>query len=182
MVGLRSGRRVSGWQSLDPKGEAEFQQVAAGRYEVVVQGSSKRYSIAHMSANTADVADHTLTVTAGSSPSIALTLTSGSVELQGTVKREGKPFAGAMIVLVPKNPEMNRDLFRRDQSDLDGTFTLHGVVPGSYTIVAIDNGWDLDWAQPNVIEAYLKRGRVVQVGSQVDRHIDIGESIELQSR
>jgi hypothetical protein len=182
MVGLRSGRRVTGWQSLDPKGEAEFAQVAAGRYEVVVQGSGKRYSIAHMSENAADVGDHTLTVAAGSSRSIALTLVSGSVVLQGTVKHEGKPFAGAMIVLVPKNPEMNRDLFRRDQSDLDGTFTLRSVLPGSYTIVAIDNGWDLDWAQPNVIEAYLKHGRAVQIGSQPDRHMDIGKPIELQSR
>jgi Carboxypeptidase regulatory-like domain len=182
MVGLRSGRRVTGWQSLDPKGEAEFAQVAAGRYEVVVQGSGKRYSIVHMSGNAADVGDHTLTVAAGSSPSIALTLVSGSVVLQGTVKHEGKPFAGAMIVLVPKNPEMNRDLFRRDQSDLDGTFTLRSVLPGSYTIVAIDNGWDLDWAQPNVIEAYLKHGRAVQIGSQPDRHMDIGKPIELQSR
>jgi uncharacterized surface anchored protein len=183
MVGLRSGRRVSGgWQSVDPKGEAEFEQVAAGRYDVVVQGSGKRYSIAHLSANGADAADHTLTITAGSSPSIALTLVSGSVELQGTVKRDGKPFAGAMIVLVPKNPEMNRDLFRRDQSDLDGTFALHGVVPGAYTVVAIDNGWDLDWAQPSVIEAYLKRGRAVQVGAQAGRPVDIGEPVELQSR
>lgn len=106
MVGLRSGRRVSGWQSVDSKGEAEFEQVAAGRYDVVVQGSSKRYSIAHMSANGADAADHTLTVTAGSSPSIVLTLIGGSVELQGTVKHEGKPFAGAMVVLVPKNPDI----------------------------------------------------------------------------
>jgi hypothetical protein len=182
MVGLRFRRRASGWQTVDPKGEAEFQQVAAGRYEVVVQASGKRYSIAHMSVNAADVADHILTVTAGSSPSIALTLVSGSVEIEGTVKHEGKPFAGAMIVLVPKNPEMNRDLFRRDQSDLDGTFTLHGVVLGSYTIVAIDNGWDLDWVQPSVIEAYLKRGRAVQVGSEAGRHIDIGEPIGLQSR
>jgi hypothetical protein len=182
MVGLRSGRRVSGWQPVDSKGEAELEQVAAARYEVVVQGSGKRYSIARMSANGAAAADHRLTVTAGSSPSIALTLISGSVELQGTVKREGKPFAGAMVVLVPKNPEMNRDLFRRDQSDLDGTFTLHGVVPGTYTVVAIDNGWDLDWAQPNVIAAYLKRGRAVQIGSQAGRHIDIGEPIEPQSR
>jgi uncharacterized surface anchored protein len=182
MVGLRSGRRVSGWRPVDAKGEAELEQVAPGRYDVVVQGSSKRYSIAHMSANGADAADHTLTVAAGSSPSIVLTLIGGSVELQGTVKHEGEPFAGAMVVLVPKNPEMNRDLFRRDQSDLDGTFTLHGVVPGTYTVVAIDNGWDLDWAQPNVIEAYLKRGRVVQIGSQSGRHSEMGEPIELQSR
>jgi hypothetical protein len=45
-----------------------------------------------------------------------------------------------------------RDLFRRDQSDLDGTFSLHGVIPGTYTVVAIDNGWDLDWCDFSLSE------------------------------
>ena len=60
---------------------------------------------------------------------------------------------------MPKNPEADRELFRRDQSDLDGTFLLRNVIPGSYTLLAIENGWDLDWSQPGVIAAYLKRGR-----------------------
>ena len=53
--------------------------------------------------------------------------------------RAGKGFAGAMVVLVPKNPEADRELFRRDQSDLDGTFLLRNVIPGSYTLLAIQN-------------------------------------------
>jgi hypothetical protein len=104
------------------------------------------------------------------------------VEVEGTAKRAGSVSAGAMVVLVPKNPDVNRDLFRRDQSDLDGTFVLHGVVPGSYTVVAIDNGWDLDWSQPGVIAAYLKRGRTIQVGTENGRPIQIAAPIEVQSK
>ena len=55
------------------------------------------------------------------------------------------------------------DLFRRDQSDLDGTFSLRDVTPGKYTLVAIENGWDLDWSQPEVIAVYAKHGRAVEV-------------------
>ena len=36
---------------------------------------------------------------------------------------DGKPLAGAMILLVPEDAEMNLPKFRRDQSDSDGTFT-----------------------------------------------------------
>jgi hypothetical protein len=183
LVGLRSGRGLPvAWRAVDPKGEAELQQVAPGRYEVVVQGFPKRYSIAHMAAQGAQVVGHTLILAPGSSPSVALTLVAGNVEVQGIAKRAGKAFAGAMVVLVPKNPEMNRDLFRRDQSDLDGSFVLHAVVPGSYTLVAIDNGWDLDWSQPGVIAAYLKRGRTIQVGDQGGRPNSIAEAIEVQSK
>ena len=106
----------------------------------------------------------------------------GSAEVQGTVTRAGKGFAGAMVVLVPKNPEMDRDLFRRDQSDLDGTFVLRDVVAGSYTLLAIENGWDLDWSQPGVIAAYLKRGRRIEIGNQSAGPMNVPEAIEVQSK
>ena len=135
-----------------------------------------------MSAEGADVSGHTLNVTAGSSPSVSLTLVSGSVDVEGTAKKDGKGFAGAMVVLVPKNPEVDHDLFRRDQSDLDGTFALHGVVPGSYNLVAIENGWDLDWSKSDVIAAYAKHGRRVQVGDLAGRSQNFADPIEVQSK
>jgi hypothetical protein len=113
---------------------------------------------------------------------VSLTLVGGATEVEGAVKREGKAFAGAMVVLVPNDPELDLSLFRRDQSDLDGTFTLHGVIPGSYTVLAIENGWDLDWSQPAALAIYLKRGRVINVGSEKGRPVDIPEPIEVQSR
>ena len=86
------------------------------------------------------------------------------------------------MVLVPKDPELHRDRFRRDQSDLDGTFSLQGVVPGSYTVLAIDNGWELDWSQLVVLAAYLKRGRSVEIANQTGRTVDVGEPIDVQSK
>ena len=120
-----------------------------------------------------------VTITAGSTPSISVTALVGSVVVEGVAKRAGKPFSGAMVVLVPKDVEGNRDLFRRDQSDLDGTFSLQDVAPGSYTLVAIENGWDLDWSQPGVIAVYAKHGRAIQVTNtpgkpwRVDAPIDV---------
>jgi hypothetical protein len=181
-VGLRSGSRVFTFsQSFDSKGTAELSQVPVGRYEVVVWGE-KPYSIAHISAEGAEVSGHSLIVVAGSSPAVSLTLVAGSAEVQGIAKKAGKAFAGAMVVLVPKDAVVDRDLFRRDQSDLDGTFVLHTVVPGSYTLLAIEDGWDLDWSQPGVIGAYLKRGQKVEVGNQGMRPIDLAEAIEVQSK
>jgi hypothetical protein len=147
-----------------------------------VGGAEKPYAVAHISAEGGAVSGHTLTVTAGSSIALSLTLAGGSVEVLGTVKRGGKAAAGAMVVLVPKDPEVNRDLFRRDQTDLDGTFSLRDVVPGSYTVVAIEKGWDLDWSRPNVLAAYLKGGRTIEVGNQTGRPINLAEAIELQSK
>ncbi len=56
------------------------------------------------------------------------------MSVEGFAKRDGKPVGGAMIVLVPKDSEGDSDRFRRDESDLDGSFLLKDVVPGSYTV------------------------------------------------
>jgi len=180
-VGLRLAKGlVTAWQPINPKGEAELPQIAAGRYEVLVWGPAKPYSIARISAEGAAVSGHTLTVPAGSSASISLALVGGAAEVRGKVTRAGEPFAGAMVVLVPKSPDMDRDLFRRDQSDLDGTFDLRGVIAGFYTILAIENGWELDWLQPGVIAPYLKHGRAIEVGNRGGRPIDLADPIEVQ--
>jgi|SRR5579872_501808 len=182
-VGLRSkGRRFAAVRPLDEKGLAQLDQVPPGRYAIFVWGARKPYSIARVSADGAQVVGHTVTVTAGASASVTLTVVPGNVEVQGIVKREGKAFPGAMVVLVPKNPEGNLDLFRRDQSDLDGTFSLPDVVPGAYTVLAIENGWDLNWSEPGVIAAYAKHGRLIQVSDSNGKSLNLAEAVEVQPK
>jgi len=181
-VALRSkGRSFAGLHTLDEKGEGEIADLPAGTYEVVVFGDRKRYSIARMLAEGAEVSGHRLTLAPGASASASLRLLAGSVEVEGVAKKAGACFAGAMVVLVPKDPEGNRDLFRRDQSDLDGTFSLHDVVPGSYSLLAIENGWDLDWSEPGVIAAYSKDGRGIVVSDSA-KQLNLAEPIQVQSK
>jgi len=84
-------------------------------------------------------------------------------KINGTAKRNGQSFPGAMIVLVPDHPENNLPLFRRDQSDSDGTFTLRDVLPGHYKIVAIENGWDLEWADPTILKTRFDHAESVDI-------------------
>lgn len=181
-VGLfQESKSVGGLNRPGAKGEIEIQQVPAGTYSVQTLGGGKTYGVVSISAEGAQVKGHTITMPPGASATIALSVAAG-VDVQGVAKKAGKPFTAAMIVLVPKNPEDNRDLFRRDQSDLDGTFSLVGVVPGSYTIIAIDDGWDLDWSQPEVIAPYLKRGMPIEVRSATSSPVQLKEAIEVQSK
>ncbi len=181
-IALRSkGRGMAAFRRLDEKGEVEITDLAAGRYDVVVWGARRPYSIARMTSQGAEVSGHSINLSAGAAASITITLIAGSVEIDGIAKKGGKGFAGAMVVLVPKIPEGNSDLFRRDQSDMDGTFSLRNVVPGSYSLVAIENGWDLDWSQSAVIAAYARHGRVIEV-RDTGKPLDLGEPIMVQSK
>jgi hypothetical protein len=37
------------------------------------------------------------------------------------------------------------------------------VVPGKYTLLAIVDGWDVEWTVPKQMKPYLEKGQIVQV-------------------
>jgi protocatechuate 3,4-dioxygenase beta subunit len=182
-VALRNSKmRVVAWQEVDAKSELEFQDVAPGKYEVLAFAQAKRYSVVRISSTGSETAGHILNVTAGSSLAVSFSLVGGAMSVEGFAKRAGKAAPGAMVVLVPKDPESHRDLFRRDQSDQDGSFSLRSVVPGSYTIVAIENGWDLDWSRPGVIAHYAEHGKIVTVSGGTQGSMHVPDAVEVQPR
>jgi len=84
-----------------------------------------------------------------------------------------EPVSGTMVVLAPQDIADNASLFRRDQSDSDGTFTLHDVVPGHYTAIAIQNGWDMEWASPEALRPYLAKGTSVVINGKEKLEIKV---------
>jgi hypothetical protein len=62
-----------------------------------------------------------------------------------------------------EGPETHVDLFQRDQSDFDGTFLLRGVIPGMYTVVAVEDAWGFDWFKAGVLARDAQKGQNVIV-------------------
>jgi hypothetical protein len=174
------GRRIPA--QVDARGEADFSDVIPGKYEIAAAAAGETYSVTRIGSQAGIISGHSVTVPGGASLTIALSLVGGSATINGFAKREGKPVSGAMIVLVPENPETDRDRFRRDESNLDGSFTLTHVIPGSYSLVAIDNGWDLDWAKPGVMAQYFKKGQAIEVGDHSHSPMQLTATVEVQVR
>jgi hypothetical protein len=182
-IALRdSKKRVVAWDQVSDQGEVNLRNLTPGKYEILAAGPNQEYSVVRIASGGGQISGHTVNVPSGSALTLALSLLGGSVNVEGVARRAGKPAPGAMIVLVPKNPEANRDLFRRDQSDLDGSFNLQSVIPGTYTAVAIEDGWDLDWAQPGVIAHYARHGQAVIVGSGAGGVVHLKNPVETQPR
>jgi len=161
-----SNRAANQGFGAQTSGNGEFQvheqNVQPGRYEISVFNVPNAI-LKDISASGAKVTGHSIEIASGASVRLELTVAQGVGRVDGTALRDGKPFAGAMIVLVPRNIENNSTLVRRDQSDSDGTFTLQNVLPGEYMVVAIQNGWDLEWVNPSVLQPFLKSGEPVKV-------------------
>ena len=136
-----------------------------GRYEVFVPNAGG-FFVKSIAADGAKVYGHTIEIKDPGSIQLAVVVSKGVGVIEGVVLHNDKPTAGAMVVLVPQDPANNLRLFRRDQSDSDGTFILRDVLPGKYTLLAIENGWDLEWANPTVLQHYMSKGETVQVESK----------------
>jgi Carboxypeptidase regulatory-like domain len=181
-IGLRNSKGRVDATEVDAKGEANFADVIPGKYDVVAGSATNRYSVVRIASEAGTISGHALDVPPGASLTVALSLVGGSVTVEGFAKRAGKSVSGTMIVLVPKDPEANHDRFRRDQSDLDGSFSLANVIPGSYTIVAIENGWDLDWSEPAVLAHYLVHGQTLEVGDRSPTPMHLADAVVVQAK
>jgi len=151
-------------------------QVPPGEYQVVSQ--IPQMYLASVTSPDTPVKGRMLEVKAGSSPKLEIVAGNGYGQLEGVAERDGGPVSGVMVLLAPEDAKDNQILFRRDQSDSDGTFLLFNIIPGRYRLLAIDEGWDLDWADPNVLAAYLKKSFAIQVHA----HDKLKQKVEVQAR
>jgi hypothetical protein len=159
---------------VSDKGFFDFKdnEIRPGTYDVEL-ANAPGFQIRSLVAKGAKTAGRTIEIGSGSSVQLVCTATRAMAQITGFVLRDDKPFAGAMVVLVPQDTSADWLLFRRDQSDSDGTFTLPAVLPGHYSAIAIENGWDLDWASPAVLQPYLKNGTPVEVTGEGKMNIKV---------
>ena len=177
-----SRRRIVASRPVDASGETVFEELPAGKYTIVARSPTKAYSVVRLSFPEVESSGHELNVTPGGSFDVTAFLASGVVAVEGFVKRGEKRMAGVMVALVPKDPESHQEMFRRDQSDLDGSFTLRGVIPGTYTIVAVEDAWVFDWMQPSVLSRYLQHGQNVTIEERMQGSVHLPEPVEVQPR
>jgi len=150
--------------SISDKGEINFgtDPVTPGTYSVYAMNGANSI-VANLKATGAQVAGQTIQITGGKPVQLEIELSTTLSKINGTARRDGKPVAGAMILLVPENAEINLPKFRRDESDSDGTFTLIDVLPGRYRVLAIDDGWELEWANLSLLKKRLEHAQKVDV-------------------
>ncbi len=173
MIGLRdltNGRMMG--SRADENGEFAIQPQHAGRY-VISLGNAPGYAIRTISGTGAQITGRTLDFTSTQPVELVITASEGVGTINGIVMSGDKSTSGAMVVLVPPDVEDNLSLFRRDQSDSDGSFTLRDVVPGTYTAIAVQNGWDMEWGSAEALRPYLAKGTRVQITGKQQLDIKI---------
>jgi hypothetical protein len=178
---------ADGSQGLKPldagfnRGAFSFAAVRAGAWRLRAESGGFPSSVISISiggrahgGNLVTVADRPLT--------LVVKLNAGGIRVEGMARKDGKGIAGVMVLLVPKDLAVFPESVRRDQTDSDGSFAVRDTAPGQYTLLAIEDGWALDWTQPEVIARYLPGGNAVTVPDTRDKVVRIATPIQVQMR
>jgi hypothetical protein len=172
--------RQSPIQSVCLHGAFTFPSVPPGLWQLSVEGAGTQFSITSITDASHTRAGGLISV-ADRPLSLIVSVVPGSTRVEGFARRDGKGVAGLMVVLVPRDLGATSALARRDQSDSDGSFALRNVLPGQYTVVAIEDGWEIDWAEPAVIARYLPGGLAVTVSDNPGKLLTITRPVLVQS-
>ena len=141
----------------------QFGNLAPGAGVFELSGTAPQgVAIEKMEATGARVNGNRLTLDGTGEVRLKLIVSENTAAIRGTAMKNGQPFAGAMVLLLPESGQS--ELARRDQSDSDGTFTLSNIVPGKYRLMALVNGWELPWAEAEQQKALLGKGVAVVIG------------------
>jgi len=158
---LNVGTRAPVFAPIDADGNFTFPQpLPLGTYEAHIARSTD-FWVWGISAAGGTVNGTRVAIDSPGAVRLSVVATRSVGNVDGVVTLNDKPKAGSMVVLVPQN-EADTALYRRDQSDSDGTFTLRSVLPGDYVLLALDN-WEVEWSRPEVIRRYLAAGQRIHV-------------------
>ncbi len=159
--------------NLQADGSFTVGNVSPGRYEIQLVNSPDLY-IQRVSVKGAPYSGGVLEIAEGAAVELSISAGKGlaRASVGGIALKDEQPFAGAMVLLLPKDP--NSTYIGRDQSDGDGTFTLNPPTPpGRYTLIAIDDGRDLAYRDPAVMAPYLAQGQTLEVPLQTGAPVQV---------
>jgi Carboxypeptidase regulatory-like domain len=149
--------------ALRKDGTFSFAQVQAGTYKPYLSSPQGRHYIQQLSATGARVEGTEVTLDGTHDVQLTITLAPGVGHIRGIAQLDGKPKAGALVLLVPQSADVFDDNLRMDQSDGDGTFNLGNILPGKYWLMAIQDGWDLEWSNPVVLQPFHEAAELIQI-------------------
>ncbi|MGH7754130.1 MAG: hypothetical protein ACREN5_15095, partial [Gemmatimonadales bacterium] len=113
---------------------------------------------------------------------LELVISAKGGQVEGAVLKDGKPFTGATVTLVPEERRRGRrELFKTATTDQYGRFTLRGIAPGEYKLYAweeIELGAHQD---SEFLKPYEKLGHEVKVeeGSRLSAELKLIPAGEL---
>ncbi|MCL6481840.1 MAG: carboxypeptidase-like regulatory domain-containing protein [Firmicutes bacterium] len=146
----------TGGASLESDGRFAVRELPAGEYTLQLSGRESEVYLKQVRCEGQDHSARPVTLRVGETLECTLLLSHEVGEVRGRVEQEGRPAAGMVVVLIPRERELRRQprYTMVAQTNPDGQFEIRGVIPGDYLAFALEpledaNYFALDFAERN---------------------------------
>jgi hypothetical protein len=147
-AGLQPGRYTLRSRVGDPGEPSVLADANSGWYVKSAQSGS------------VDLLRDTLAVSEDATPqAIEIVFSSDGAALSGVVTDGGRPSPGAVLLMSESIPFYNRVVMANE----DGRFIAIGLAPGNYSVLALEDGDKLAWAEPEVWANYAGQATAVTI-------------------
>jgi uncharacterized protein (DUF2141 family) len=143
--------------------------IPPGRYRVSL-GGAEGYHLKNWSTDAGRREGEILEIPAAATVRLTLSAALSVGRISGTVYRDGRPLPGALVVLTPAMAAI--------ESNSDGTYEFQGLPAGEYELFAVEDGTDLEYANPAAIRPYLTGAKKVHLapGGLENVRVDVGKT------
>jgi hypothetical protein len=178
--GMLAGREnFSNLAHVAPEGSFQWTHVPAGSYYVQVMGdttANEGWFVKSVAAGGREVNESGITVDGGTVTLDLVISANGGVVEGVAVDRKGERVANAVVVAVPEARMRSRvDRYCKTVADQTGRFSLRGLRPGDYTLLAWEAVDGEAYYNPDFLKLYEGQGTALPV-SEGDR-----KSVQLEA-
>lgn len=168
------GRAPSTWTNRD--GSFAFDGVYPGEYDVQVDAGGSFYVKSARLAGI-DVLSRGLDTDFFTAPGpLNILLSPNGATIDGVVSKDGQPFAGATVALVPEPPRRDQTyLYQSTPTDQSGRYVLPAVPPGDYKLFAWESIENAAYTSSDFLQTFELRGGSAHVveGSHLTVNLDL---------
>jgi hypothetical protein len=159
------GMQIPTVSGVNADGSFELKNVPGGNYQPLVGAKSNKFLDCFTKSVNLDGRDVTDTGFAVLPQTyLDVVVSANGASIAGTVvDSKGQPVANATVVDVPSGEHRGRlDFYQRDMTDDDGHFSLRGLNPGKYTVLAFEELQE-DVRAPEFRKTYADHGESVEL-------------------
>lgn len=162
---------------VSDNGDFEWKGVPPGNYYVELAGDSganTNWYLKSVNAGSRDSADSSISVSGGAVALDLIASANGALVDGMVADQKGQPVANAVIVAVPEARLRGRvDRYRKTVSDQSGHFTLHGISPGNYTLLAWESVESDAYYNPEFLKTYEAQGSALRLAEGERRSLQL---------
>ena len=168
LFGIDEDRSFGAGGQVKKDGTFELKSVSDGDYAILVEGLEKNWYVKSVRLGADELVDKGLQLEAGGSGGrLEVVVSSASAQLQGSVSQHDSPVIGAHVRVAPE-PETPYNRFRSRvvKTDQSGHFTVTGLAPGTYRLLAMyraSPGGDVLRSDPKTITLSERDHKTVQL-------------------